>query len=359
MSARFELDPLRPVYTLVGDESYVRDRFRRELRARVPSSTLELGWIEADLGESPLEAILDGARCPSLMTPLQVYWLCSARDLFSRGGGAAEDAAPAGKKRHGNFPANLLAFAARAEAPSAVLVFVADHIHIPAERARISLDDRSRLQRLEATLGAAGPLLWCARPNETQAAALAQQMALELGCQLDPALARLLSGRCAANLASMQREIEKLALYTGAGPIAGEAFAALACGGAAASAYDLAQRIARQDRAGALLALAHWWREEGEAGAIGLVFQLSRAFAMALICREESVRDRGALYRLLPEGLRPPGFAADDVLALAQHMNAPALRRTLPRLHRADVELRSSPPSVPLVLERAVMDLCA
>lgn len=362
MSGTFPLDPLRPVYTLVGDESYVRHQFRAALWQQIPEATREFGWVEDDLGETPLEAVLDGARNPSLMAPVQVFWLRNARELFSRGGGSAEgeESAPAGKKKHGDFPANVQAFAAQAGEPvAAVLVFIADHVHLPADRARMALEDKSRMQRLEATLGQAGPLIPCGQPSASQAAALAQQMAAALGCTLTREQAIRLAELCDDSLEMMQREVEKLALYTGQGPIADDTVRALAAGDATASAYELAQRIAEGKRAGALLSLNRWLREEGAAGAIGLVFQLSRAFSMALILRQERVRDRSGLYRVLPEGLRPPGFAADTVLSIAQRMSGARLRRALPELHRTDVALRSSPPSVALVLERAVTAMCA
>lgn len=361
MNTNPPLDPLRPVYTLAGDESYWRDQFLLQLRARLPEATLTYGWMEQDLGETPLEAVLDSARNPSLMAPLQVFWLRNARDLYGRAGAAAEDetAAPRGKKKHGDFPANVQAFAASAgDPPSSVLVFIADHIHLPGDSARLSLEDKARMQRLDATLGGAGPILPCPQASEAQAAALAQQMAAEHNCSLTPAQARHLAELCDASPSLMEREIEKLALFTGSGPIAGAALTALVSGGAAASSYDLAQQIARGSRSAALDCLARWWREEGATGAIGLVFQLSRAFSMALIVQQERARDRGALYRVLPEGLRPPGFAADAVLSIAQRMAPEALRRALPELHRADVALRSSPPSVQLLLERTVMALC-
>ncbi|MGH9467297.1 MAG: DNA polymerase III subunit delta [Terriglobales bacterium] len=352
MSAAFSFSPLAPVYTLAGDESYHRDAFLAQLRAAVPEATREFGWMEQDLADDPLEAVLDGARSPSLMAPLQVYVLRNAGELFARGGGGGEDtkegtaAGPVGKKRHGNFPANLQAFAAAAGPPSAVLVFLADHIHIPAQRARISLEDKSRLQRIETTLGAAGPVITCAQATEAEAAVVAQQTATALGVGLYPALARRLAELCDANLALMQREIEKLALYTGSGPIGEDAVAALVGGAASSSAYEIAQQIVRGERAAALASLEQWWRDEGATGAIGLVFQLSRIFSMALLVREERVRDRNGLYRALPEGLRPPGFAADTILAIAQRMSEAALRASLPRLHRSDVTLRSSPPSL-------------
>lgn len=346
------------MYTLAGDESYFRDRFRAALREQLPPATLEFGWRDEDLTATPLDAILDWALNPSLMAPVQVFWVRNARELYGRGAAAAESSgeepASAGKK-HGAFPDNLRRFTEHAGTPpAAVVVFVADHIHIPADRARMALDDKSRLQRLETTLGAVGPVIACAQATEAQAAALAQQMALELGTSLSAPQARRLAEVLDGQLALLQREVEKLALYGTGEPISDQSIAALVTGAASASAFELAECMARGDRAGALRRLRSWLQSEGESEAIGLVFQLSRAFSMALLVREARVSDRSGLYRTLPEGLRPPGFAADSILAIARRMSDTHLRKLLPALHQADVALRSSPPSVGLVLEQVL-----
>jgi len=358
-----KLSDLRPVYTLVGDELYFRDQFRRSLLALLDPAGLEYGLFDEDLATTPLDDVLDRARTPSLMAPLQIFFLRNAKDLFGRGGGGAEPAKKtAGKKKHGDFPANLERFARATSAspPPAVLVFYADHVHLPADRQRLSLEDKGRLQRLEATLGATGELVLCAQPGEAQATALAQQMARELGAELPAAGARLLVEMLDANLALLQREVEKLCLHAPAGqPLRQEAIHELVTASRLGSAYDLATHLARRERAPSLAGLHRLWAEEGDAGAIGLVFQLSRAFSMALILRQQQVRDRSSLYQALPEGLRPPGFAADAILAISRHMSAPRLRRAVLLLQAADVELRSSPPSAELLFERMVFTLTA
>ena len=357
------LADLRPVYTLVGDELYFRDQFRRSLEARLNPATLEFSLFDEDLASTPLDEVLDRARTPSLMAPLQIFFLRNAKDLFGRGGAAAEPAKKsAGKKKHGDFPANLERFVrdTPGSPPPAVLVFFADHVHLPADRQRLSLEDKGRLQRIEATLGAAGELVMCAQPSEAQAVALAQRMAKEQGAELPPAGSRLLVEMLDANLALIQREVEKLCLHAPAGePIRAESIHDLVAASHVGSAYELASRLARRERAASLACLRRIWAEEGDAGAIGLVFQLSRAFSMALILRQQQVRDRSALYQALPEGLRPPGFAADTILAISRHMPEARLRRAVVMLQAADVELRSSPPSAELIFERLLLALTA
>lgn len=319
------------------------------------------------MGETPLEAVLDQARTPSLMAPQQIFYLRNARELFSRSGGeeggaAGAAARPQGKKRHGDFPANLERFAASMEAggraPEAQLIFVADHLHIPADRARMSLEDKGKLQRVEATLGAVGELVACAAVSVGQAARLAQQMAQAQGCRLGDAPAAELAEVLEGQLGLIEREVEKLCLHAGGeGTIAAEAVGALVPAAATSSGYALAGSIAGGERAAGLACLQRLWAEEGAGGAIGLVFQLSRIFAMALVVRQEKAADKRALYAVLPEGLRPPGFAAETILAIGRRMSEAKLRRGLALLHAADVELRSSPLSARLVLERMVIGL--
>ncbi len=349
--AALDRDRLRPVYTLVGDEVYLRDRFCAALTALLPPEALGFSRFDADLAATPLDAILDQARSPSLMAPLQVFFVRNAKELFGRG-----------EKKHGDFPANLLRFAAQVgeppAAPAAVVVFICDHLHLPADERRMSLEDKTRLQRIEATLGACGELIRCARVSESQAALIAAEMAAAADAEIAPAAAHALSERLEGNLGLMRTEIDKLALH--AWPerrIGVEAVTALVTGGATASGFELAALIARGQRAASLEGLRRWWREEGDNGAIGLVFQLSRAFGMALAARQERATDRGALYRVLPQGMRPPGFAADAILAIARSMSQPRLRLALRGLHAADVELRSNPHAAALVFERLIWEL--
>lgn len=339
---------LRPVYTLVGDESYLRDRFCAALTALLPPESLAFSRFEADLASTPLDQILDQARSPSLMAPLQMFFVRNAKELFGRG-----------EKKHGDFPANLQRFAAEAGEPaSAVVVFIADHLHLPADVRRIGMEDKARLQRIETTLGPCGELVRCAAVSEAQAALMAADMAQALGAQLDAPAAQALSQRLEGNLGLIQMEVEKLALHAWPQPHIGlKAVTALVTGGASASGFELARLIARGERTASLQALRRIWHDEGDTGAIGLVFQLSRAFKMAWVLRQERVSDRAALYRVLPEGLRPPGFAADTILAIARAMSPPRLRLALRRLHAADVELRSSPPDAQLVFERLILEL--
>src|SRR5665213_1808950 len=104
---------LRPVYTLVGDEVYFRDLFQAGLTALIEPGTEDFSRFDEDLATTPLDEILDRARNPSLMAPLQLFFVRNAKDLFARATATApeEGKKSAKKRKHGDFPANVERFA--------------------------------------------------------------------------------------------------------------------------------------------------------------------------------------------------------------------------------------------------------
>lgn len=357
-------ESLRPIYLLVGDEIFFRDRFRSALiELLTPPELREYCLFDEDLATTPLEDILARARNASLMAPVQIFFIRNVKELFGRGSGANNgDDAPAGrssKRKHGNFPANLHAYAHQAS-PTSILVFIADHVHLPADARRISLEDRSRLTRLEETIGACAEVLRCARVPERQGIQVAAELARERAMEIVPEAAHLLVELLDGDLAMVNQELEKLSLFAqDRGRIERSDVEALVSSSQHRSAFDLARMLSLQDRARCLEALDRIWEEEGNSVAVPLVFQLSRALKMAVILRQHKVQDRSRLYSVLPDGLRPPSFAADDVLQLSQRLSEPVLLRGMELLQRADVLLRSSPVSLRLVMEQVVLELTA
>jgi DNA polymerase-3 subunit delta len=72
------------------------------------------------------------------------------------------------------------------------------------------------------------------------------------------------------------------------------------------------------------------------------------------------VRDQRALWQALWQGFRVPPFAAEDIIKQARrYKSRRELSRAIRLVARADLALRSNPPSKRLVLEKLVMDLAA
>lgn len=333
---------LHPVYLLLGDEAYFRDRFLAALRGRVPPAAAEFAFTAADLATTPWPEILDQARTPSLLAPLQVFGLDNAEHLAGRAGAGFAEA--------------LAAFvAAAADPPSAILVFIARHMHIPADIRQMDRDDKPRLEKLEAVFAGHCEIVRCAQADAASAARLLAIEASARDWALAPAAGQCLIESSGGDLARAMCELEKLAIYAAGQPITVEMVRALVPEAPSLSADGLWSALARRDRAAALGHLDEIWAAEGDVCGIPLLFQLSRFCRMALLARQARVRDRRHLYEVLPQGLRPPGFAADTVLAIAQNTSRASLCGALDRIQRADVALRSQPLSAQEVVEEVLV----
>ena len=77
-----------------------------------------------------------------------------------------------------------------------------------------------------------------------------------------------------------------------------------------------------------------------------------------LVISEHNVRDSRALWQVLWQGFRVPPFAADDIVRQTRrYKSRRELTRAIRLIARADLALRSSPPSKRLVLENLVLEL--
>ena len=122
---------LRPVYVFVGDEVFFRKRCREAiLQHLVPADLRDFSLFEFDLCETDLAEILDRARTPSLMAPFQVFFIRGVKNLFGRGSNDEKLAAIEAYAKDPN--------------PDAVLIFVADHISIPADARRMDMRSEER-----------------------------------------------------------------------------------------------------------------------------------------------------------------------------------------------------------------------
>src|SRR5208337_3901672 len=129
---------LSPAYVFVGDEAFFRKRCRDAiLQHLVPAEVRELSLYDMDLSEVELREVLDRARTPSLMSPFQVFFVRGIKNLYGRGKHDEEFAAIEEYFKDPN--------------PAALLIFVADHINIPADARRMDLTDKDRYERIRET----------------------------------------------------------------------------------------------------------------------------------------------------------------------------------------------------------------
>ena len=341
---------LRPGYVLAGDEVFLLDRCRAAvLKGFVSDEMRDFCLSDLDLNGTSIFEVLDRAQTPSLMAPFQVIFVRSVRQLYTRGAKKDEFAALDRYFRSPN--------------PQAVLIFVADFVHIPADIRRMDMEDKTRFDRLKETLGENCGFVELARVNEEDAMRWIVTTAQQARIRVEPDAARELADALGADMLMISSELEKLLLYTlDRGRITLGDVETMVLGAKQRSLYELTDAISAHDRARAI-ALLHGLLNSSDAGedsAIGHLYMLARTFRQMLVILEKNVRDSRAIWQALWQGFRMPPFAADDLIRQARrYKSRRELTRALRLVARADLELRSSPPDKRLVLERLVYELAS
>src|SRR5271155_2161445 len=340
---------LRPAYVFVGDEAFFRKRFRDAiLEHLVPPDLRDFSLFEFDLAETDLVEVLDRARTPSLMAPFQVFFVRGVKNLFGRGSNEEKLAAIEGYCSNPN--------------PDALIVFIADHISIPADVRRMEMQDKERYQRIRETMGPYCGIVELARVEEGEAVRWISEYCASraVPVKMDPDGARELVDALGGDMMMISSELEKLMLYVGArnritlGDVETMVLAAKQ-----RSLYELTDAISAKDRVRALEVLdAMLSSGDGEEAAIGHIYMLAKTFRQMLVILERNVRDQRMLWAALWQGFRVPPFAADDIIKQARRYKSKReLTRAIRLVAKTDLALRSNPPSKRMVLEKLVLDL--
>jgi DNA polymerase-3 subunit delta len=343
-------DARRAGYVLMGDEAFLYEVCRRGvLKALVPDELRDFCLHDLDLGETSIFEALDLAQTPSLMAPFQVLFLRNVQKLYGRGQKKDEFAAIDEYFRRPN--------------PSAMVVFVADHIHLPQDVRKMDMQDKERAERIRETLGDGCGVVELQQVSEDDAVRWVMREASAKDVAFQEDAVRELVDALGAEMLTVQSELEKLLLYAGARGEEAVDVADVETMVAAAkqrSLYELTDAISLKDapRALALLQGLLNASDGGEDSAIGHVFTLAKTFRQMLVLNEKQVKDQRAMWQVLWPGFRVAPFAADALIAQARrYRDRGELTRGLRLIAKADLELRSSPADKKLVLERLVMRL--
>ncbi len=338
---------LKPAYVFIGDEVFFRDQCRQALLQHlVPADLREFSLHDMDLAENSVAEVLDRAQTPSLMAPFQVFFIRGVKNLYGRGSHDDEFAAIEKYVKDPN--------------PAAVLIFVADHISIPSDVRRMDMTDKDRYERIRETLGEYCGIVELARVDESEGIRWVIEKAQKEDVKIDQEAARELVDALGADMMMVSRELEKLVLYVNEKKrITLGDVETLVLAAKQRSLYELTDAISQKDKSRALMVLeAVLASSDGEDAAIGHLYLLSRTFRQMLVILEKNVRDSKAIWQALWQGFRLPPFAADDVIRQARrYKSRRELTRAIRLVARADMALRSSPPSKRLVLEQLVMQL--
>jgi DNA polymerase-3 subunit delta len=280
------------------------------------------------------------------MAPFQIFFVRGVKTLFGRG--SNEDRLES-IERYCKDPN-----------PDAVLIFVADHISIPADARRIDLTDKERYERIRETLGRYCTIVELGRVEESEAVRWIQEYCGAREVKIEADAGRELVDSLGGDMMMISNELEKLILYVGEkkritlGDVETMVLAAKQ-----RSLYELTDAISARERTRALEMLdAMLSTGDGDEAAIGHLYMLAKTFRQMLVILERNVRDQRMLWAALWQGFRVPPFAADDIIRQARRYKSKReLTRAIRLVAKADLALRSNPPSKRLVLEKLVLDL--
>jgi DNA polymerase-3 subunit delta len=338
---------LKPAYVFVGDEAFFRKRCRDAILEHLVAPDFhDFSIFEFDLNETSLSEVLDRARTPSLMAPFQVFFVRGVKNLFGRGSNEEKISAIEEYCKNPN--------------PDALLVFIADHISIPADVRRMEMTDKDRYQRIRDDLGRFCGIVELSRVQEGEAVRWIADYCAARGVAIDTDGARELVDALGGDMMMVSNELEKLILYAGEkkkitlGDVETMVLAARQ-----RSLYELTDAISAKDRVRALEILdALLSTGDGEEASIGHLYMLAKTFRQMLIILERNVRDQRMLWAALWQGFRVPPFAADDIIRQARRYKSKReLTRAIRLVSKADLALRSNPPGKRLILEKLVLEL--
>ncbi len=339
----------KPGYVLLGDEAFLQQQARGGvLHALVPTDLRDFCLHDLDLAQTSIFEALDLAQTPSLMAPFQVVFLRNLKTLYGRGQKKEEFAALDAYFRSPN--------------PQALLLFIADHIQLPADLRRMDFTDKERAEKIRETLGDHCGVIELQRITDDDAVQWAERRAQQSGITLTEDAARQLVEAVASDMLSLASELEKLSLEAGArnaATITLQDVELMVPAAKQRSLHELTDAISRKNAPEALALLTGLLNaSDGEDAAIGHVFSLAKTFRQLLVLNEKQVKDQRAIWQVLWPGFRPAPFAADALITQARrYRNRSELTQALHAIARADADLRANPPDKRLVLERLVLRL--
>src|SRR6202041_663401 len=295
--SELESRKLRAAYVFVGEEAFFRKRFRNAiLQHLVPAELRDFSIFEFDLAENDLAEVLDRARTPSLMAPFQVFFVRGVKNLFGRGSNEEKIAAIEVYCKNPN--------------PDALLVFVADHISIPAAARRMEMTDKDRYQKIREDLGPFCGIVELSRVEEGEAVRWIAEYSATRDVKIDPDGARELVDALGGDMMMVSNELEKLMLYVGEKrKVTLGDVETMVLSAKQRSLYELTDAISSKQRVRALEVLdAILSSGDGEEAAIGHIYMLAKTFRQMLVILERNVRDQRMLWAALWQGFRVPPF---------------------------------------------------
>jgi DNA polymerase-3 subunit delta len=329
---------------LLGPEAYERRRIKEAFLGVFPPGSV----TQHDLTAISLAEALDDARSLSLFAAERLIWIVNAEAALPRGrAAAAED--EEGEPGAGNSAP--LASYLKDPTPGVAVVF-------EAVRFDFEGDDKRKQDRVRKFYAAVPDVIELRRFASHEARREAEALAARAGVRLEENALDLLVEALASDVARIEVEMEKLALYAGDRAITVDDVAALVPDARATTIFALVNALGRRDRTRALEALDTLTRE-GEYLPLALAF-LSTQFRLALAAREAGLKSGGQVQSHFTRlGLPMWGSRADQVWQTASKFSKAQLERAMRLIFEADRGLRDARPDDRTIMERFILQLVA
>jgi DNA polymerase-3 subunit delta len=224
----------------------------------------------------------------------------------------------------------------------------------------MDMQDKDRYDRIRETLGDVCGIIELGRVDEGDGIRWVIETGQAQGVKVEQDAARELVDSLGSDMMLIGNELEKLILYVGEKKrITLGDVETMVLSAKQRSLYELTDAISAKDRSRALAVLdAMLSSGDGEDAAIGHLYMLAKTFRQMLVILEKNVRDSRAIWQALWQGFRVPPFAAEDIIRQARrYKSRRELTRALRLIARADLALRSNPPSKRMVLENLILQL--
>ena len=332
-------------YLFVGNELFFRDRCRRALKTAMfgdDAQAAEEGIVEIDLKSESIARLLDETRSLSLFA--------TSRLLI---GSNAEGALPKGRSKAGDEAAAQLKSYFKDPTPGVVVMIESTRFD-PNER-----DDKAKIDRLKKFFAGVPETVELDRLSANEALRGAEHLAGRLGLEMDRDALSELVEMLAADMARIESELGKYAVYATEGtPITRADMELLTPEARQRGVFELTAALSRRDQARSLEIL-DTLAKSGTYWPMQITF-LASLFRQALAVKEiGGGNPQSVSAELGRHGIRVWPGRARELIEVARTFSRKELERALGALFEADRDLRRERPEDRLIMERLVLELTA
>lgn len=323
---------LLPVYAVVGEERWYRERVVRAIRdAALAGGLADFNEDKLTAGEATVDRVLAAVRTVPMMA--------NRRFVLVRQVERWEEKESSGD---GGFPTDPLAEYAKSPIPSTCLVLVAD-----------KLDGR---RKLGTHVKKSGIAVECAPIERRKLPGWIVDVAKAKGHALEVDTAELLAELVGQDLSSLEDAVERLSLFVGKGaPIGEDAVGECIHRVRADDSWALVDAVGQRNLARSLSVLADAYDPRDR----GLVLLGALAWSVRQLAKFQAALEGGARE---DEAARRAGvfqpFRVRELAAKAKAIRPREVERWITVLGETDIALKSSRRPPEAILEEMLMSLC-